>query len=149
MSPQFRVGDVIRYEPKSTWCHDGYAIARARRDGSVALFETYWSGGGDDNIVAPEQCELLFNLADYEEKPEYVWETFAPADRQYIPKHSGYHTVFLVRKVATPDLATQIENARERVTGAENKVRSAQHLLQWRQSELDALLAADRLDGHL
>lgn len=134
-------GDVVRYEPESTWCHDGYAIARARRDGSVALFETYWVSGGDDNIVAPSEYEVLFNLADYDERPEYVWETFAPADRQYIPKHAGYRTVHLVRKGATPDLSTQIENARESVTEAETKVRSAQHLLDWRRTELAELEA--------
>lgn len=137
-----RAGDVVRYEPESRWCRDGYAIARERRDGSLVLFETYWSSGGDDNIVAPDVYEVLFNLGDYEEKPAYVWETFAAADRQYIPKHSGYRTVHLVRKGATPDLPTQIGNARERVTEAKDALRSALHKLDWRRSELAALEAA-------
>lgn len=144
MSAQVRAGDVIRYEPKSTWCHDGYAIARTRRDGSVALYETYWSSGGDDNIVAPEAYEVLFNLDDYEEKPPYVWETFAPADRQYIPKHSGYHTIHLVRKGAKPDLTTQIENAHERLAEAEHAVRAAEHNRDWRRSELAGAVCRGR-----
>lgn len=147
MGINFRAGDVVRYEPKSTWCRDGYAIAKARRDGSVALYETYWAGGGDDNIVAPAVCEVLFNLADYEEKPKYVWETYAPADRQHIPKHAGYRTVLLVRKGARPDLSTQIKSARESVTEAEEKVRSAQHDLDWRRSELAVLEAAAQAAG--
>lgn len=137
-----RPGDVVRYEPKSTWCHDGYAIAELRRDGQLVLVDTYWSGGSDGAVVGPDvPYELLFNLADYEEKPAYVWERYAPADRQYIPKHAGYRTVHLVRKGATPDLSTQIENARERVTEAEDKLRTAQNDLDWRRRELAELEA--------
>jgi hypothetical protein len=136
-----RPGDVVRYEPESRWCHDGYAIAQHHGNlaGELVLVDTYWSGSG--GLVRPESYEVLFNLADYEEVPVGKWETYASADREYIPVHSGYRTRHLVRKGATPDLSTQIENARERVSDAEQQVRSAQWSLDYARNELAALEA--------
>lgn len=141
MTGGVRPGDVVKYEPASNWCRDGYAIAKQERDGSVVLTDTYWtsSSGGDTIDAETTPFEFLFNLADYEEKRIGEWEKYAPADRRYIPKHAGYHTVHLVRKGATPDLSTQIENARERVTEAEDALRMAQHSLDWRRRELAEL----------
>jgi hypothetical protein len=68
-----------------------------------------------------------------------VWETYAPADREDIPRHSGYQTLHLVRKGATPDLATQIENAREKLAEAERKVESAQWSVECVRRELALL----------
>jgi hypothetical protein len=137
----FRPGDVVRYEPENRWCHDGYAIAEKRRDGQVILVDTYWNSGASLGTVEPLVYEHLFNLADYDVQPAHVWETFAPADRQYIPKHSGYQTVHLVRKGATPDLATRISNAQDRVDEAESALRSAERTLAWRRRELADLEA--------
>lgn len=138
-SASLRAGDVVRYQPESTWCHDGWAIAE-QRDHGVVLVDTYWNASGG-TVVAPETYEVLFNLAHYELKTADAWEKFAPADREYIPRHSGYQTLHLVRKGATPDLATQIENARERVTAAEDEVRMAHNHLDWRRRELAELEA--------
>jgi hypothetical protein len=139
VAADLRAGDVVRYEPENRWCQDGYAIAEERGD-RVVLVDTYWISG--PSVVRAESYEVLFNLGDYEEKPRSAWETFAPADRQYIPKHSGYQTVLLVRKGATPDLSTQIENARELVSEAEDEVRSAQWGLDFARRELAQLEAA-------
>lgn len=141
VAADLRAGDVIRYEPKSTWYYDGYAIAEERRVGGLILVDTYWYAGTSGDVVFPETYELLFNLGDYDAKPAHEWETFAPADRQYIPKHSGYRTVHYVRKGATPDLATQIENAQERVTEAEADVRSAEWRLKYTREVLAELEA--------
>ncbi len=143
VAADLRAGDVVRYEPKSRWCHDGYAIVKHNGNvgGDLVLVDTFWLSGG--TVVTPESYEVLFNLADYDEKPASEWEKYAPADRQYIPKHSGHQTVHLVRKGAKPDFATQIENARDRILEAELEVRMAQHSLDWRRSELSALTAAD------
>ena len=139
VAADLRAGDVIRYEPQNRWCHDGYAIAEAR-DGRLILIDTYWISSG--SVVSPSSYEVLFNLGDYEEKRAGEWETYAPTDRQYLPRHSGYQTVHLVRRGATPDLSTQIQNARERVAEAEEKVRSAQWGLDLARRDLAALEAA-------
>ncbi len=132
-----RTGDVIRYDPPTTWCRDGYAITEQRNDG-LFLVDTYWSGGSG-TLVRPDSYEVLFNLADYEEKPQHVWETFAPADRERIPCHHGHRTIYLVRKGAVPDLDTQTENAAVRVTEAEDALRSAERRLAQRREELASL----------
>ena len=135
-----RPGDVVTYEPENRWCHDGWAIAESRDDGRIVLVDTYWVSGG--HLVNPESYEVLFNLADYDcvERREQ-WEKYAEVDRRRIPRHSGYQTLYLVQKGATPDLATQIENARERVAEAEHEVRAAQHTLDWRRRDLAELEA--------
>jgi len=133
-----RPGDVFRYQPESTWCHDGWAIAEERRDGRVVLVDTYWGASGG-TVVNPREPEFQFNLSDYETKRNGEWERYAPADRRYIPQHSGYQTVLLVRKGATPDLTTEIENARERVTEAEQNVSSAEWSLKMARRDLAEL----------
>lgn len=136
-------GDVVRYQPESTWCHDGYAVAEKRPDGSVVLVDTYWTyvGMSHGTVVSPAAFDFVCNLGDYDEKPEHEWEKYAEADRVWIPRHACYRPLRLVRKGAQPDLATQIENARERVREAERKVESAQSGLAWRREELAALEA--------
>ena len=139
MSASLRPGDVVTYEPENRWCHDGWAVAEARED-RVVLVDTYWISGG--KVVKPETYEVQFNLADYDEvSHRQTWEQYAETDRQWIPRHAGYQTIYLVRKGAQPDLATRIENAREAVREAEGKVRSAQWSLDWCRRELAELEA--------
>lgn len=130
-------GDVYRYEPESTWCRDGWAIAEKRPDGRVVLADTYWLT--DRVVVTPANPEFQFNLRDYDEITHREWERYAEADRRYIPKHAGLSTVYLVRKGARPDLATEIEAARERVADAEQEVGIAEFRLRIARSELAAL----------
>ena len=139
MSAELRPGDVVRYEPQIRWCHDGIAVAETGRDGATILRDTYWLSS--PKAVTPEFFELLFNLNDYEDRPRHTWETFAAKDRQVLWRQHGHCPIFLVRKNASPDLATQIENARERLAEAEAGVRSAQSRCDWARKELTELEA--------
>lgn len=135
-----REGDVVRYTPERTWCRDGLAIAVTRHNGRVVLCETYWASQGDDSVVAPQSYELLFNLADYDEVQRYDWDSYAPADRHALMTHHGHRTRFFVRKGATESHDQKVAVARQRVTEAEERLRSAQRGLECRRRDLDELL---------
>jgi hypothetical protein len=113
------------------------------------LVDTYWVGGGDSHIVRGEELrsiEVLFHLDDYDEldhwRPDQQkWMTYAPADRQRITMQHGLQQRLFIRKGATPDLATQIANAEEKVREAQEAVRSAEWRLEWAQKDLGALAA--------
>jgi hypothetical protein len=140
-----RAGDVGRYQPENTWCHEGLAVAEQRGE-ELVLLDTFW-GASERTRVNPAVFEILFNVNDYDELDRYShessarWEKFAPEDRQRITSQHGLQSRWFIRKGAVEHLPTQVENARERLREAEAELRSAQRHVEWAQQELAALEA--------
>ena len=145
----WKQGDVIRYtsERRDRHCREGMAIARVRADGSVFFADTFWGYGGDDHVLTEAElltAELRFNTADYDELPlrsGYTWESYAPSDRAVITQQHGLQRRLFVRKGATEDLPTKVENAKQALALAEDEVRSAQWRVEDRQRDLAKLEA--------
>lgn len=134
-----REHDVVRYTPERTWCRDGMAKAVRRSGDRIVLCETYWRSQGDDSVVAPMEYEVLFNLGDYQLVKQYQWEEFAPSDRRLIRAQHGHCPEFYVRRGATKSHEQIVANAREALAEAEERLRSAEHMRDYRQRELDRL----------
>ena len=141
---EFKPGDVVRYDPTNRWCCEGTAIATTWKD-RVVLLDTYWRSIGDDHRLTVEEIEtveFLFNTDDYDEMsgghrgrnaPD-TWATYAPTDRQRVTSQHGLQSRWFLRKGAQPDLATQIDNARQAVADAYEKLR-------WAGRDVDLALA--------
>lgn len=148
----FRSGDVVRYDTltmPSRHCREGWAIAKERNDGRVVLLDTFW-GSTDNHVLTDEEvatAELVFNLADYDEFDQYDrsssarWETYKREDRETVTSQHGLQRRWFVRKGAEPDLATQIENARQVLEDAERKLESAEWRVRGAKQDLEQLEA--------
>ena len=136
-------GDVYTYTPTQRHCTEGLAI----EDERGRLQDWYWGSTRDsmlDKVVSRDAADLTFvaNLNDYELTPRNGQESnadYAPTDRLVITAQHGYQRTYYIRKGATPDLATKIDNARARLEEAESDLRSAQFRVQWAADELTAL----------
>jgi hypothetical protein len=126
-----------------THCREGVAT-----DGrSGILLDTFWTGGDRHRLTAVESAtaEERFDTDDFRELDgnkhgiKAEWSTFAPKDRQVITSQHRLQCLYFVRNGATPDLATQIENARQKVADAVSTERSAASSLQRARDELLAL----------
>jgi len=135
---------VYDYEIEgSRHCREG--VATEERPG--VFLDTFWEGGDRHHLTELERASMRdrFDTDDFDELDQYShesvarWETFAPQDRQTIPSQHGYHRRYFVRRGASPDLATQIENAERKVAAAERELESAARHLQWAQADLAAL----------
>ena len=147
---EFKADDVVRYtsERRDRWCREGTAIACG--DDAI-LVDTFWGGyGSDSHVLTPDEratAEVLFNIADYDELDRYnhgsegTWRKYAPGDRTVITSQHGLQRRWFVRKGAQPNLPTQIQNAREAVAQAEEKLSSAQWWLDSARRELAELEA--------
>ena len=144
-------GTVVRYRPDPSrhdpaWCREGMAIA----DSDGRLFDTYWGSMSEAHRLQPvelDTIEILFNVNDYDELDRYAhgskakWETYHPDDRRYVTSQHRLQCRWFVRKGASPDLATQIENAREAVREADEKVEFAKRQAEWLRKGLADLEA--------
>jgi len=125
----------------SLHCREG--VATEERPG--VLLDTFWTGGDRHRLTEKEALSIRerFDTDDFDELPRVGsrgrWEMFAQADRASIPSQHGLAHRYFVRIGASPDLATQIENARERVAKTESDVRRAESALQWARDDLRAL----------
>lgn len=129
-----RAGDVLRYTPARSHCREGTAYVCT--DGRVV--DTYWHGFECDNeahVLSEGElttAELVFNTNDldmldrYSRESRPTWLTYHPRDRGCITSQHGLQELLFVRKGATPDLETRIDNAREKVERAERALRGAQ-----------------------
>lgn len=142
----FKTGDVLRYVPRRYHCKEGTAFVTERG----TPLDTYWGPGGNGEYghLRPEElatAEVVFNVNDYDALDIYAnqsratWLTYHPDDRGRITSQHGLQEALFVRKGATPDLATQIQNARDRVDEAESRVQLAEHILESRRRELAEL----------
>ena len=136
-------GDVYTYSPKKHHCTEGLAIENERGQ----LVDWYWHGDIVWDQIVPKDAEDLVkiaNLKDYDLTPRDGRESnedYAPEDRLVIHAQHGLQRTHYVRKGSKPDLATRIENARERLAEAESEARSAQRRVEWAQEALDKLVA--------
>jgi hypothetical protein len=138
-------GDVYTYTPARHHCTEGLAI----EDERGRLFDWYWGSSRDsmlDKVVSSdaEDLEFIANLGDYDLTPRDGRESnrdYAPEDRLVIHSQHGLQRTYYVRKGATPDLSTKIENAREKLRDAESAARSAQFQVDWAREELAKLEA--------
>lgn len=132
-------GDVASYVPNNRWCREGTAVADSRG----RLVDTYWSIGNDVLSEAEAStAQVLFNLRDYRDLDHSElnrWEDYSPSDRQVITSQHGLQRRLLVRKGAQPDLATQIDNARQAVADAYEKLRRAGRDVDFARAELARL----------
>jgi len=127
----------------SRHCREG--VATEERPG--VLFDTFWTNGDRHKLTETEatSARFRFDTDDFIELDANrfdnadQWNTFAPGDRQTITSQQGLQVRYFVRTGAAPDLATQIENARQKVSDAERAERSATSALTWARSELRAL----------
>lgn len=146
-----REDDVVSYVPADRfdrwWCREGTAVVRA--DGR--LVDTYWGSGSDNHVLTDaeaETAEVKFNLGDFDELPRYdrsqagVWQRYAPGDRGRIPSQHGLEARYFIRKGASEDHATKVQNARDKLDEAESNLRSAQWSVDLAKRELDELTAA-------
>jgi hypothetical protein len=142
----FKPGDVVRYEAPRGWCREGTAITGD--DGR--LVDTYWLN--DNHVLTDEEiatAELVFSLGDFDELDRWrshesraKWEQYSPADRETVTSQHGLQVRWFVRKGAQPDLATQIENARQAVADAYEKLRNAERDVDYARRKLARLEAA-------
>ena len=142
-------GTVVRYTPDRSrhdpsWCREGMAIA----DDRGVLLDTYWGSGSDNHRLLPVELatvENLFNLGDYEELDRYShaskdkWLRYHPDDREVVTSQHRLQVRWFIRKGASPDFATQVENAEDEVREAQEKAESAQRQLDWKRRQLAEL----------
>ncbi|WP_277209201.1 hypothetical protein [Isoptericola croceus] len=137
----FRENDVVRYDTLSRpdrWCREGFAIARRRGDGRIVLLDTFWALGSESHVLTGDEvatAQVEFNLDDFIAERDipgrWPWQAFHPDDRRMYTSQHGLRVHRFVRKGAEPDGQTQIDNARRRVSEAEEKVASAQRSLEY------------------
>lgn len=147
LTATYRPGDVYSYEPADgRHCREGMALANT--DG--VLVDTFWmpSGSGVEHVLTFSEAqgvEFLFNVHEgWQALPrhlEYTWVDYAPEDRQVLTGQHGLRKTLYVRTGATPDLATKIANAEQRVADAKYKAESALRAVTWAEETLAALLA--------
>lgn len=153
-----RPGDVVRYTPSDRWCREGIAIVqdRVRPNGRYQMLDTFW-GSSDPAPLSDAEAntaEFMFKLTDFDELDRYLnsspvtWEKYAPADRQMITQQHGLQKRWFIRKGATPDWATQIENARQVVADRKRKLDSAQSCLNWANEDLVRIINEAEAAGH-
>ena len=136
-------GDVYTYSPTQRHCTEGLAI----EDERGRLFDWYWGSSRDsmlDKTVSrdAEDLKLIANLNDYDLTPQDGRQgnsEYAPKDRLVIHSQHGLQRTYYIRKGATPDLSTKIENAREELRKAEEAMRSARRSVERAREELARL----------
>lgn len=129
----------------SRHCREG--VATEERPG--VFLDTFWNGGDRHRLTETEAASMKerFDTDDFDEldrnkfDAEARWMRFAPADRQTITSQHRLQARYFVRRGAAPDLATQIENAKQKVTDAEHEVERSASRLKWAQADLAALEA--------
>lgn len=149
-SESLRSGDVLWYVPETSHCREGTAFVNDR----ARALDTFWQpeGDGDSHALTDQElatAEVRFNVNDYEPLDRYsrssrgTWETYHPVDRARIPSQHGLQEQLFIRRGASPDIGTQVANARERVAEAESELSLAERRLEWRREELAALEAKE------
>lgn len=147
---RFKPGDVLRYVPaRGTWARECTAVVLE----SGRAVDTYWHSYERDSMAhilsdaELESASFVFNTGDYDALDRYdkgaraKWLTFHPDDRGRISSQHNLQELLFIRKGATPDLETQIGNARSKVEDAESKLQMAQGTLDWARKELAKLEA--------
>jgi len=140
---------VYKYESitrPSRHCREEVAVAL--EDGR--LVDTFWSLGSESHTLTEAEratAVLVFDTDDYDQLPTYpretarrTWEQYAPADRGIITSQHRLQADYYIRKGATPDLVTKIENARAELDEAQRKMRQAGSWVAGCQTRLDDLV---------
>lgn len=134
-------GDVYSYTPEDRHCMEGLAIENERGK----LIDNFWHGEVVwRQVITRDAADLtlIANLGDYDKLGQYDdINDYAKSDRLVITAQHGCQRTYYVRKGATPDLATKIENARAAVAKAEAEAQSAQRHVERAKQELASLLA--------
>jgi len=138
-------GDVYTYTTEDHHCIEGLAIENDRGE----LIDWFWGGlvvSHRQHVSRDaEDLKLIANLNDYDLTARDGRESnkdYAPEDRLMIHSQHMLQRTHYIRKGAKPDLATKIENARQRLEEAESAARSARFSVEWAQKELAELEAA-------
>ena len=142
--PKFKVGEFYEYSPKTVWCREGIAEVIER-----GVFDTYWGHNpSDSSPLSPEEkatAVLLFDSSEYDELDRYCsssrhrWEQFHPSERKKTTEQHGCHKRWFIKKGAEPDIGTRINNAKARLSEAEQELKSAQWRVESRTKELEEL----------
>lgn len=141
-------GDVLRYVPSRRHCREGMAVV----DEHGRSWDTFWDSDRH-HLTADElaTAEVIGNLGDFKHlgsdactgrrDHELEWGRYAPADRLAVTHQHRLQADYYVRRGATPDLDTQIANARSKVEEAEGNLGTAQRRLEWARRDLAKLEA--------
>jgi hypothetical protein len=118
--------------------------------GRVILVDTFWGSMSDAHVLTATEAataSLQFNVGDYDElqrRDGYQWKNYAPADRARITSQHGLQERLFIRKGATEDHATKVENAREKLAEAQRDLDSANRAVQWAMNDLARLRTEHR-----
>ena len=138
-------GDVYTYTPEQNHCTEGLAI----EDERGRLHDWFWGSSRDsmlDKVVSRDAADLtlIANLDDYELTHRDGRESnqdYALEDRLMIHSQHGLQRTYYIRKGASPDLATRIENAVRHLEEAQSNERSAKYKVERAQNTLAELEA--------
>jgi hypothetical protein len=142
-------GEVITYksERADRWCREGWAIS----NDYGRFVDTYWMSTGDAHVLTEAElatAEHAFWIDDYRELDRYgrgvadEWAKYAPADRRYIPSQHGLQCRYFVRREASFDLPTQIQNASDALDAADSDLHAARRRRQYAEDRLRELQSA-------
>ena len=145
----WRPGDVVRYESErhDRHCREGMALAVERSKDTVILVDTFWNSMSDSHVLTAAEeatAELRFNTADFDaldRHETYRWENYAPTDRQVITSQHGLQRRLFIRKGATEDYVTKVQNAREKLAAAVSELASAERSVQRAKDDLARMQA--------
>lgn len=117
----FREGDVLAYEPKDRWCHNGTAIVR-NRDHQLQAVDTYWVTDAD--VLSSDElatATVRFNLGDFDEVSLPIDLTDYHPDDKHVLHNPNGRTRYFRRTGAAPDLATQLAHAEAELEAADEE----------------------------
>lgn len=127
----------------SRHCKEGWAIET--EDGT--LRDTYWHS--DRSVLSKEEVTsavLEFDTDDFEELPlsrderaPKRWMSYAPKDRGCIPSQHGLSRQWFIRRGASPDLSTEIENQENELSEARTALGMAQYRVDRAEEKLTDL----------
>lgn len=139
-----REGDVLKWTPANRHAHEGTAVVHRRDDGTLYAVDTFWGSGSGNHVLRAfeiatatvEWNKHSFRQADGRRE---TWSDYAPGDRRIIPSQHGLQATYWLRPDATPDHATMLAKAEERLARAQDELRSAQHRVEFAKRDLDLL----------
>ncbi len=141
---EYKDGDLIRYQSRNSWCHHGILVVRPDWKGSLVAFDTYWgtrypsSQDVTYHTIAGLTDEPVCNLNEMRKSHSDEWDTFADADRFWIPIGGGSEQ-YLVKASAVPVPERQRAKLLSKIEGCEASIRSANWSIERYREELAKL----------
>lgn len=133
------IRDSDRLAGTTYWASDRYCVAVEDYEGVKRLIDTYsynehveyslfdYESLDRGCIVDPEEVELKYlgNVSNYRKVNKADIIDYKSDDVLAVPCHKGYRTVFMVKKNASKDVATMINNLKGLIEDKECVIRCA------------------------